>query len=48
MMPIGDDNSGHTIRPYVNYLLIAANIVVFIFFFSFIMYNANASATTIM
>ncbi|MFZ1528416.1 MAG: rhomboid family intramembrane serine protease [Ferruginibacter sp.] len=32
MMPIGDDNSGNTIRPYINYLLIAANIVVFIFF----------------
>ncbi len=32
MMPIGDDNSANTIRPYVNYLLIAANILVFIFF----------------
>lgn len=31
MMPIGDDNTGRTITPYVNYLLIAANIVVFIF-----------------
>lgn len=32
MMPIGDDNSGRTITPYVNYLLIAANIFVFIFY----------------
>lgn len=31
MMPIGDDNRDITIRPYVNYLLIAANIVVFVF-----------------
>jgi membrane associated rhomboid family serine protease len=31
MMPISDDNSGHTIRPYVNYALIAVNIAVFVF-----------------
>lgn len=31
MMPIGDDNSGRTITPIVNYLLIAVNIIVFIF-----------------
>lgn len=31
MMPIGDDNSGRTITPFVNYLLIAVNIIVFIF-----------------
>ena len=31
MMPIGDDNTGRTIRPYVNYLLIAINILVFVF-----------------
>lgn len=31
MMPIGDDNSGRTITPYVNYLLIAINIAVFVF-----------------
>lgn len=31
MMPIGDDNSSRTITPYVNYLLIAINILVFIF-----------------
>lgn len=30
-MPIGDDNTGRTITPFVNYLLIAANIIVFIF-----------------
>ena len=32
MIPIGDDNSANTIRPYVNYILIAANILVFILF----------------
>jgi len=32
LFPIGDDNSDRTITPYVNYLLIAANILVFIFF----------------
>lgn len=31
MFPIGDDNSSRTITPYVNYLLIALNIFVFIF-----------------
>ncbi|HOZ86073.1 MAG TPA: rhomboid family intramembrane serine protease [Niabella sp.] len=30
MLPIGDDNSGRTIRPYINYLLIIINIVVFV------------------
>ncbi len=29
-LPIGDDNSGHTIRPYVNYILIAANVLVWV------------------
>jgi membrane associated rhomboid family serine protease len=32
VMPIGDDNTGRTIRPLVNYGLIAANILVFVFF----------------
>ena len=32
MIPIGDDNSGRTITPYINYLLIAGNIIVFIFY----------------
>jgi membrane associated rhomboid family serine protease len=32
LIPIGDDNSGHTIRPYINYLLIAINIFVFVHF----------------
>lgn len=31
VFPIGDDNSGRTITPYVNYLLLAANILVFVF-----------------
>lgn len=31
MIPIGDDNSDRTVTPLVNYLLIAINIVVFIF-----------------
>lgn len=31
MIPIGDDNSGRTITPYINYLLIAVNILVFVF-----------------
>ncbi|GAB3421691.1 rhomboid family intramembrane serine protease [Niabella aquatica] len=31
MIPIGDDNTGRTITPYINYLLIALNIGVFIF-----------------
>jgi membrane associated rhomboid family serine protease len=32
MFPIGDDNSDRTITPYVNYLFIAVNILVFVFF----------------
>jgi membrane associated rhomboid family serine protease len=32
MIPIGDDNSGHTVNPIVNYLLLAANIAVFVLF----------------
>lgn len=31
MMPIGDDNTGRTRTPIVNYILIAINIIVFIF-----------------
>lgn len=31
MMPIGDDNTGRTRTPFVNYILIAINILVFIF-----------------
>ncbi len=31
MIPLGDDNSGRTLTPFVNYLLIVANIVVFVF-----------------
>lgn len=31
MLPIGDDNSDRVRTPYVNYLLIAANILVFVF-----------------
>ena len=31
LFPIGDDNTGLTIKPLVNYLLILINIVVFIF-----------------
>lgn len=30
IFPIGDDNSDRTVTPYVNYLLLAANILVFI------------------
>jgi rhomboid family protein len=30
MIPIGDDDSGRTLSPIVNYLLIAANIAVFV------------------
>ncbi len=30
MFPIGDDNTGHTITPFVNYAIIAANILVFV------------------
>jgi membrane associated rhomboid family serine protease len=32
MFPIGDDNSDRTITPYVNYVIIALNIIVFVFF----------------
>src|SRR5688572_28932155 len=32
IMPIGDDNTGRTIRPWVTYALIAANILVFFLF----------------
>ena len=32
VFPIGDDNTGRATTPYVNYLLIAANVLVFIFF----------------
>ncbi|HEV2864209.1 MAG TPA: rhomboid family intramembrane serine protease [Pyrinomonadaceae bacterium] len=32
IFPIGDDNSDRTTTPYVNYLLLAANILVFVFF----------------
>ncbi len=31
MFPIGDDNSDVTIRPYVNYIFIGINILVFVF-----------------
>lgn len=31
MFPIGDDNSDRTITPYVNYIFIAINILVFVF-----------------
>lgn len=31
LLPIGDDNSDRTRTPYINYLLIAINILVFIF-----------------
>jgi membrane associated rhomboid family serine protease len=31
MFPIGDDNSDRTLTPYVNYLIIALNIIVFVF-----------------
>ncbi|MGI8882868.1 MAG: rhomboid family intramembrane serine protease, partial [Pyrinomonadaceae bacterium] len=30
MFPIGDDNSDRTITPYVNYIFIAVNILVFV------------------
>ncbi len=32
MIPIGDDNRDRTITPYVNYILIAINLIVFIVF----------------
>lgn len=31
MFPLGDDNTGRVITPYVNYLFIAVNILVFVF-----------------
>ena len=31
LLPIGDDNSDRTVTPYINYLLIAINILIFIF-----------------
>ncbi len=31
MLPIGDDNTGHQLRPVVNYLIIAINVIVFVF-----------------
>lgn len=31
LMPIGDDNTGRTITPYLTYFLIAVNVLVFIF-----------------
>lgn len=31
MLPIGDDNTGRTITPFVNYMLLAANVLVFVF-----------------
>jgi membrane associated rhomboid family serine protease len=31
VLPIGDDNSDRTTTPYVNYLLIAVNLLVFVF-----------------
>jgi membrane associated rhomboid family serine protease len=32
MLPIGDDNSDRTVTPLVNYLLVALNVAVFVFF----------------
>ena len=32
VMPIGDDNTGRTSRPFVTYVLIAANVIVFVLF----------------
>lgn len=32
MLPIGDDNSDRTITPFVNYVLLAANVFVFVVF----------------
>lgn len=31
IIPIGDDNSGHRVTPWINYLFIALNLFVFIF-----------------
>jgi membrane associated rhomboid family serine protease len=35
IFPIGDDNSARLRTPYINYLLLAANILVFVFFQGF-------------
>ncbi|MBX3241376.1 MAG: rhomboid family intramembrane serine protease [Chitinophagaceae bacterium] len=32
LLPVGDDNSDRVITPYINYILIALNIFVFLFF----------------
>lgn len=32
LFPVGDDNSDRIITPYINYLLIALNVLVFVFF----------------
>lgn len=32
MFPIGDDNSDRTITPFINYTIIALNVIVFVFF----------------
>lgn len=32
MIPISDDNAGHSRAPYINYLLIAVNILVFVYY----------------
>jgi membrane associated rhomboid family serine protease len=35
MIPIGDDNTGRRTTPWITWLLIAANLIVFVFFESF-------------
>jgi len=35
VFPIGDDNSDRTVTPYVNYILIALNVLVFVLFQGF-------------
>jgi membrane associated rhomboid family serine protease len=35
ILPIGDDNTGRSTTPYVNYLLIAVNVLVFVLFQGF-------------
>jgi membrane associated rhomboid family serine protease len=35
ILPIGDDNTGRATTPYVNYIIIAANILVFVLFQGF-------------
>ena len=35
IFPIGDDNTGRTTTPYVNYIIIAVNLLVFVFFQGF-------------